>query len=473
MTSTGLVYMMTPALACFYGGLVENKNFLNQLFLSIVCMAIIPVQWCLFGYSFTFGPGNSVFGSFDYSAGRKLGLVSLNGETADQVNPLSVPSLAFSAFQCSFAIITPALISGAVVGRMKLIPYMLFIFLWATFCYDPLARWTFYNLGWLRQMGVVDFAGGLVVHISSGISGLVAALILGSRAQFDPDVLNTGQTNIPFTIVGTGLLWVGWMGFNGGSALEASGKFIFRKFSWKIVLFINEQEIYGSYSFFEGIAALAIVNSNVAAASSMTIWIILDMIHGKLRGQHNVFVSIPGVCSATVVGLVAITPCAGYVQPGYAVLIGACGGFIVNLFLAGKKRFFHVDDTLDVFSCHGLGGFIGTVMTGLFTQTDVNSAVANGAFYGNPIQLGYQLVGIVVVASFSAACTAAILLPMHFTFGIRINRLEQVRGLDNVAHGIVDMDASKKVPQISAPPLRQKQTEMNIVPIISIENNVQ
>ncbi|CAF1584308.1 unnamed protein product [Rotaria magnacalcarata] len=444
MTSTGLVYMMTPALACFYGGLVENKNFLNQLFLSIVCMAIIPVQWCLFGYSFTFGPGNSVFGSFDYSAGRKLGLVSLNGETADQVNPLSVPSLAFSAFQCSFAIITPALISGAVVGRMKLIPYMLFIFLWATFCYDPLARWTFYNLGWLRQMGVVDFAGGLVVHISSGISGLVAALILGSRAQFDPDVLNTGQTNIPFTIVGTGLLWVGWMGFNGGSAFEASG-----------------------------IAALAIVNSNVAAASSMTIWIILDMIHGKLRGQHNVFVSIPGVCSATVVGLVAITPCAGYVQPGYAVLIGACGGFIVNLFLAGKKRFFHVDDTLDVFSCHGLGGFIGTVMTGLFTQTDVNSAVANGAFYGNPIQLGYQLVGIVVVASFSAACTAAILLPMHFTFGIRINRLEQVRGLDNVAHGIVDMDASKKVPQISAPPLRQKQTEMNIVPIISIENNVQ
>ncbi|CAF1347800.1 unnamed protein product [Rotaria magnacalcarata] len=435
---------MTPALACFYGGLVENKNFLNQLFLSIVCMAIIPVQWCLFGYSFTFGPGNSVFGSFDYSAGRKLGLVSLNGETADQVNPLSVPSLAFSAFQCSFAIITPALISGAVVGRMKLIPYMLFIFLWATFCYDPLARWTFYNLGWLRQMGVVDFAGGLVVHISSGISGLVAALILGSRAQFDPDVLNTGQTNIPFTIVGTGLLWVGWMGFNGGSAFEASG-----------------------------IAALAIVNSNVAAASSMTIWIILDMIHGKLRGQHNVFVSIPGVCSATVVGLVAITPCAGYVQPGYAVLIGACGGFIVNLFLAGKKRFFHVDDTLDVFSCHGLGGFIGTVMTGLFTQTDVNSAVANGAFYGNPIQLGYQLVGIVVVASFSAACTAAILLPMHFTFGIRINRLEQVRGLDNVAHGIVDMDASKKVPQISAPPLRQKQTEMNIVPIISIENNVQ
>ncbi|CAF3252566.1 unnamed protein product [Rotaria socialis] len=452
MTSTGLVYMMTPALACFYGGLVENKNFLNQLFLSVVCMAIIPVQWCLFGYSFAFGPGNSAFGSFSYSVGLKMGLVSLHGETADQINPLSIPSLAFSAFQCSFAIITPALISGAVVGRMKVIPYMLFIFLWATFCYDPLARWVFYDLGWLHQLGVVDFAGGLVVHVSSGVSGLVAALILGSRAQFDPDVLNTGQTNIPFTIVGTGLLWVGWMGFNGGSAYAAS-------------------EIYDSYSFFEGIAALAIVNSNVAAASSMTIWVILDIIHGKLRGQPNAFVSIPGVCSATVVGLVAITPCAGYVQPGYAMLIGACAGLIVNLFLAGKKRFFHVDDTLDVFSCHGLGGFIGTVMTGLFIQTDVNSGVVNGAFYGNPIQLGYQLVGIVVVVSFSTVCTAAILLPMHFTFGIRINRLEQVRGLDNVAHGIVDMNLPKKMSQIQGPSLRQKQTEINIIPTIPIESS--
>lgn len=215
--------MMTPALACFYGGLVESKNFLNQLFLSIVCMAIIPVQWCLFGYSFAFGPGNTVFGSFEYSLQRKAGLVSTNGENVDILGPPTIPSLAFVAFQCSFAIITPALISGAVVGRMKLIPYMIFIFLWATFCYDPIARWAFSSQGWLMQMGVLDFAGGLVVHLSSGVSGLVAAMILGSRANFDPDVLATGQTNLPFTILGTGLLWVGWMGFNGGSALAADG----------------------------------------------------------------------------------------------------------------------------------------------------------------------------------------------------------------------------------------------------------
>lgn len=215
--------MMTPALACFYGGLVENKNFLNQLFLSIVCMAIIPVQWCLFGYSFAFGPGNSVFGSFDYAVEYRLGLVSLHGQNIDTINPTSISSLAFAAFHCSFAIITPALISGAVVGRMKLFPYMIFTFLWATFCYDLLARWIFSSQGWLHQFGVLDFAGGLVVHVSSGISGLVAASILGNRVHFDPDAANAGQTNLPFTILGTGLLWVGWMGFNGGSALAADG----------------------------------------------------------------------------------------------------------------------------------------------------------------------------------------------------------------------------------------------------------
>ena len=224
MTSTGLVYLMTPALACFYGGLVENKNFLNQLFLAIVCMAIVPVQWCLFGYSFAFGPGNSAFGSFEYSLQRRASLVDIYGENIDSTNAPTVSSLAFVAFQSSFAIITPALISGAVVGRMKLMPYMLFIFLWSTFCYDPLARWTFYSGGWLRQLGVLDFAGGLAVHTASGISALVAAIILGSRANFNPDTTTAVHTNLPFTILGAGLLWVGWMGFNGGAALSADSK---------------------------------------------------------------------------------------------------------------------------------------------------------------------------------------------------------------------------------------------------------
>ena len=224
LTSTALVYMMTPALACFYGGLVESKHFFNQLFLSIVCMGIIPVQWCLFGYSFVFGPGNAFFGSFKYASLRFVGLDSLYGENTDQNLGSTVNSLSFVAFQCAFAIITPALISGAVVGRMKLIPYMLFTFLWSAFCYNPLARWIFSTQGWLFKMGTLDFAGGLVIHLSSGVSGLVAAIILGSRAQFDPDIVHTGQTKLPFTILGTGLLWVGWMGFNGGSALAANGK---------------------------------------------------------------------------------------------------------------------------------------------------------------------------------------------------------------------------------------------------------
>jgi Amt family ammonium transporter len=215
---------MTPGLACFYGGLVESKNFFNQLFLSFVCMGIVPIQWCLVGYSFAFGPGNAFFGSFNYAAMHFIGLDNLYGENPDPVVGSTVPSLAFVSFQCAFAIITPALISGAVVGRMKLIPYMIFIFLWSTLCYNPLARWIFSTQGWLNKMGTLDFAGGLVVHMSSGISGLVAAIILGFRVQFDPDIVNTGQTKLPFTILGTGLLWIGWMGFNGGSAVAANGK---------------------------------------------------------------------------------------------------------------------------------------------------------------------------------------------------------------------------------------------------------
>ncbi|CAF3856934.1 unnamed protein product [Rotaria magnacalcarata] len=223
MASTALVYMMTPALACFYGGLVESKNFLNQLFLAIVCMAIVPVQWCLFGYSFTFGPGNSVFGSFNNAVLRSIGLNNFYGENSDPINALTIPSLSVVAFQSAFATITVAVISGAVVGRMKLIPYMIFVFLWSTLCYDQMARWIFSRQGWLNQMGTIDFAGGMVVHFASGISGLTATTILGSRSDFDPDALKTGQTHLPFTVLGTGMLWVGWMGFNGGSALAANG----------------------------------------------------------------------------------------------------------------------------------------------------------------------------------------------------------------------------------------------------------
>jgi len=221
---------------------------------------------------------------------------------------------------------------------------------------------------------------------------------------------------------------------------------------------------------FKGIAALAIVNTNVSAASSMMIWIILDIIKGKSRGDNVIFVSIPGICSAVVSGLVVITPAAGYIQPGYAILIGLIGGFTIYLFLAGKKHFFHIDDTLDVFSCHGLGGFIGTILVGLFTQTDVNNNGTNGAFYGEPIQLGYQLLGVVVIIGYSAVCTAIILLPMHFTIGIRINRFDQLRGLDNVTHGVIDIEQASKVQTIKLSTVRPKPAEATIRPANVVES---
>lgn len=453
MTSTGFVYLMTPALACFYGGSVENKNFLNQLFLSVVCMALVPVQWCLFGYSFAFGPGNSVFGSFEYSLQRRASLIGIYGENIDIINAPTVASLAFVAFQASFAIITPALISGAVVGRMKLLPYLLFIFLWSTFCYDPLTRWIFYSEGWLYRMGVLDFAGGLVVHTASGVSGLVAAIILGSRANFSPNTTPTVQTNLPLTILGTGLLWAGWMGFNGGAALAADGK----RF---IILSVKI-----SISTCQGLASLAVVNTNVAAAGSMLIWMVLDYFVGRVKGQSIGFVSVPGLCSATVVGLVVITPAAGYVQSGYALLIGLIGGFAIHLFLTGKKRFFRIDDTLDVFSCHGLGGLLGTLLTGLFSQRDVNSRIQNGAFYGHPIQLWYQLVGVFITCAYSAACTAAILLPMHFTIGIRLNSVDEDLGLDTVVHGVIEQNQTQ---QAKVPGMKRKIEDKQSIPVTNI-----
>lgn len=218
-----------------------------------------------------------------------------------------------------------------------------------------------------------------------------------------------------------------------------------------------------------GIAALAIVNTNIAAASSMTAWIILDITHAKLRGQDVVYVSIPGVCSATVVGLVVITPAAGYVQPGYALLMGLIGGVVIYLFLTGKKRFFHIDDTLDVFSCHGVGGCIGTLCTGLFSQTDVNIGGRNGAFYGNPIQLWYQILAILVTIAYSAACTAVILLTMHYTIGIRINRVDQARGLDNVAHGVMDVEQTQRAAQIKQGTRKQRTAETTLTPVTVID----
>ncbi|CAF3678307.1 unnamed protein product [Rotaria sordida] len=390
MTSTILVLLMTPALAFFYGGLVDRKNILNQLFLSFICMGIVFLQWVLFGFSFAYGPPISVgFGSFGWSVLRF-------GEYNNAIYSPTYPLLTFAAYEGTFAVITPALISGAIVGRMKLIPYMLFIFLWTTVCYDPMAHWVWSNNGWLKHLGTLDFAGGTVVHILSGVSGFVASLILGKRSDYDPR--STTGHNLPFTILGTCLLWVGWCGFNAGSANGA-----------------------------DGIAALALVNTNAAAATGLVTWVVIDAIRGH--------VSISGACIGPIVGLVAVTPACGFVQPGWAVLIGFIATVVVY-FLLLNKRHMHFDDTLDVAIIHGCGGILGAFMTGLFPQKSINPLHGNdGAFYGRPIQIWYQIAGILTAAGFAAACTAGILYPLDWIMGIRLAEEDELEGLDLTEHG--------------------------------------
>ncbi|CAF3947658.1 unnamed protein product, partial [Rotaria sordida] len=389
LTSSVLVLLMTPALAFFYGGMVDRKNILNQLFLSFICMGIITVQWILFGFSFAFGPPVSKgFGSFGWAVLRF-------GEVENVDYSPTYPLLTFCIYQCTFAIITPALISGSIVGRMKMIPYMIFIFIWSTVCYDPMAHWVWGSNGWLKTLGALDFAGGTVVHILSGVSGFTAAIILGKRHDYDP--YSTTAHNLPFTILGTCLLWVGWNGFNGGSAGAASE-----------------------------LAAIAVVNTNAAAASALVTWVVIDAARGHI--------SVLGACTGSIVGLVSVTPACGYVQPGWALLIGVIGAIIVYCLLL-LKRYMRFDDTLDVAICHGCGGIAGAFMTGLFAEHWVNKYGANGAFYGNPIQLWYQIASILTAIGFAAACTAGILLPLHFIIGIRLPHDDEITGLDLAAHG--------------------------------------
>ncbi|CAF3085286.1 unnamed protein product [Rotaria sp. Silwood2] len=390
MTSTVLVLLMTPALAFFYGGLVDRKNILNQLFLSFICMGIVFVQWVLFGFSFAFGPPISAgFGSFQWAVLRF-------GQIDNDAYTPTYPLLTFAAYEGAFAIITPALISGAIVGRMKLIPYMIFIFIWTTVCYDPMAHWVWGSNGWLKHLGTLDFAGGTVVHILSGVSGLVASLVLGKRSDYDPH--STTAHNLPFTILGTSLLWIGWCGFNGGSANGA-----------------------------DGIAALALVNTNAAAATGLVTWVVLDAIRGH--------VSISGACVGPIIGLVAVTPSCGFVQPGWALLI-AFIATVAIYFLLLNKHHLHFDDALDVAIIHGCGGILGAFMTGLFPEKSVNPIHgADGAFYGRPIQLWYQVAGILTAIGFATACTTGILLPLEWIMGIRLAKEDELEGLDLTAHG--------------------------------------
>ena len=391
LVATALVMLMTPGLAFFYGGLVRRKNVLSTIMHSLFILALISVTWVLWGYSLAFGPdtGLGIIGGLDW--------IGLEGVTAapSPIYAPTIPHYAFMAFQMMFAIITPALITGAFAERKRFKAFVLFSVAWSTLVYAPIAHWVWSPDGWLYGLGVLDFAGGTVVHLSSGTSALVAALMVGRRIGV---IRETEPHDVTMTVLGAGLLWFGWFGFNAGSALAANG-----------------------------IAALALVTTNTAAAMAALTWVTISWLH---KGSPSVL----GAALGAVAGLVAITPAAGYVSPAGAILIG--GGVAVVCYGAAQLRIrSRIDDALDVFAVHGVGGAFGALATGVFASVAVNAAGHDGALAGNLGQLAIQALAVVAVAVYSAAATALILLVVNAAVRIRVPSAAEEAGLDMAQHG--------------------------------------
>ena len=390
LTSSALVMLMVPGLALFYGGLVRQKNALNTFMMSLSALGIVTVQWVLGGYSIAFGPGNPWLGGLSW-----WGLAGV-GAAPNATYAATVPHLAFAVFQAMFAAITVALISGAVVERLRFSAYLLFALAWTTFVYDPLARWVWGDGGWLRSLGALDFAGGTVVHVSAGTAALVAALMLGQRRAVARGALV--PHNVPFTLLGAGLLWFGWFGFNAGSALTASA-----------------------------VAVNALVTTHAAAAAALTAWLGLDL-------WRNGRTTAVGAATGAVVGLVAITPAAGFVTPRAALIIGvaaaACSYGAMQL--RARTR---IDDALDVFACHGVAGIAGALLTGVFATRSVNAAGADGLLAGHAAQLGIQAVAVLATMALSATLTAAIIATLRAMMAIRVSLGDELAGLDASDHG--------------------------------------
>ncbi len=390
LTSSALVLLMTVGLAFFYGGLVRTKNALNTMMMSVVALGVIGVQWVLVGYSIAFGHGNAWFGGFAWLGFRGVGI------EPDPAYAATIPLQAHAMFQGMFAIITPALISGAIVERMRFRAYVAFLVLWATLIYDPLAHWVWGAGGWLQQRGALDFAGGTVVHISAGVSALVAAWMLGARKDFRRVPL--APHSVPLVLLGAGLLWFGWFGFNAGSALAANG-----------------------------LAALAFVNTNNGAAAALVTWALLDLIRtGKITAV--------GAATGLVVGLVGITPAAGYVSTLAALAIGALSACVSYTAIQIRSRT-RLDDALDVFSCHGLAGTAGALLTGVFASKLINPAGADGLLAGNAGQVAVQLLAVTATVAFAAIGTAVILKLVQATLGARAGVRTEMTGLDLSEHG--------------------------------------
>ncbi|MGD0718467.1 MAG: ammonium transporter [Thermoplasmata archaeon] len=394
LAATALVMLMTPALGFFYGGLVRQKNLISTIVQCFIVFAVVSLVWALWGYSLAFGPNvDGVVGN--------LSNVGLNG-VGVAPNPLysaTIPALLYFAFQLKFAAITPALIIGAVAERIRFKTLLIFIVLWTTLIYAPLAHWVWGDGGWLRNLGVLDFAGGLVVHISAGLSAIAAALVVGRRRD-DPALRKSARpNNVPFVILGAALLWFGWFGFNGGSALAANS-----------------------------VAVYAVINTNLAAAAGAVSWMVVDWVW---KGKP----SAVGMAIGAVAGLVGITPASGFVEPMAAILIGVGAGILANLVSNWRLRS-RLDDSLDVFACHGMGAVWGVVATGLFATVAVNVAGASGLLYnGDPHLVLLQMFAVVVVAGFCFCGSYALLTVIGWFTPLRVTPEEEDAGLDLSVHG--------------------------------------
>ena len=389
LISAALVFLMTPGLGFFYGGMVRSKNVLTTIMQSFFIVAMVSVEWVLIGYTMTFGTDiNGFIGSLD-----KIGLAGVGMNVLENG---TIPELAFVAFQCMFAVITPALITGAFAERMKFAAFALFILLWAIFIYNPMAHWV-WGGGFLAELGALDFAGGLVIHILSGVSGLTLCILLGKRRGYGRTAML--PHNLPMTVLGASLLWFGWFGFNAGSALGANA-----------------------------LAANAFVASQAAAAAATVSWVLTEW---KINGKPTIL----GAASGCIAGLVAITPAAGFVAPMPAVIIGLVGGIVCYFAVAVLKEKLGYDDALDAFGVHGIGGTWGAIATGIWATTDVNPAGANGLFFGETHLFTAQLISIVVAYVLAIAGSYILYKVVSLIMDVRADETEELTGLDISEHG--------------------------------------
>ena len=390
LISAALVMLMTPGLAFFYGGMVRRKNMLSVLMQCFIILCVLSVQWVLFGYSLSFAPGSGFWGGFGWAGLNGVGLEPYPDYAA------TIPHQAFMIFQAMFAVITPALIIGAFAERMKFSAFLLFTILWATFVYDPVCHWVWGIGGFLRNMGALDFAGGTVVHINAGIAALVTALVIGKRKNLNHHV--PAPHNLPFVILGTGLLWFGWFGFNAGSALAANG-----------------------------LAVNAFVVTHTAAAAAGLSWALIEWMR---NGKPTLF----GVASGVVAGLVAITPAAGFVSVIPAIIIGALVSVFCFAAVTMLKPKLGYDDSLDAFGVHCIGGIWGALATGLFASKAINPAGNDGLFFGNPGLFIIQLKAVLITVGYSFVVTFIIYKVVDVLLGVRVNEKEELVGLDLSQH---------------------------------------